>query len=81
MGNPRLSAGNKITLQGFGKLSGDWLIKAARNSLDRQSGYVTELEIARGPLTQSTAKKNPPSKLTVYKPDDKPAVTQKEKSL
>lgn len=72
MGNTRLGAGNKIALQDFGQLSGDWLITAARHSLERQSGYVTELEIARGPLTQGTAKKNLPKKLRVYKPDDIP---------
>ncbi|MDK9603498.1 phage late control D family protein [Lelliottia wanjuensis] len=51
MGNPQLIAGNKITLDGFGVLSGEWLITRARHTFDRASGYSTEIEVGRGPKT------------------------------
>ena len=47
MGASQLIAGNKIELSGFGQLSGPWLITTARHTLDRSSGYVTELDVAR----------------------------------
>lgn len=58
MGASQLTAGNKIELTGFGQLSGPWLITTARHSFDRSSGYVTELDVARGPVTQGKAKKS-----------------------
>ncbi len=47
-GTPQLTAGNKIELVGFGQLSGPWLIITARHAFERNSGYTTELEVARG---------------------------------
>ncbi|HCB1583323.1 MULTISPECIES: phage late control D family protein [Enterobacteriaceae] len=73
MGTPQLTAGNKIELVGFGQLSGPWLITTARHAFDRNSGYITELEVARGPITQGKAKKGKKTgktqTLTVYKYD------------
>lgn len=68
MGVPQLTAGNKIELVKFGQLSGQWLITSARHSFDRSSGYVTELEVARGPVTNGKKKKKTQT-LTVYKAD------------
>lgn len=78
MGNTQLIAGNKITLDGFGVLSGEWLITSARHSFDRSSGYSTEIEVGRGPKTASGGgKKKKPDTLTVYHPDGPP--TQEKK--
>lgn len=83
MGTPQLTAGNKIELVGFGQLSGPWLITTARHAFDRNSGYVTELDVARGPVTQGKVKKgNKTGKtqtLTVYKPDGSTSTVIKEK--
>lgn len=83
MGASQLTAGNKIELSGFGQLSGPWLITTARHTLDRSSGYVTELDVARGPVTRGKAKKgNKTGKtqtLTVYKPDGSTSTVIKEK--
>ncbi len=77
MGNPQLIAGNKITLEGFGVLSGEWLITSARHSFDRSSGYSTEIEVGRGPKTAAgggsgKGKDKKPDTLTVYHPDGPP---------
>ncbi|MCV9878854.1 phage late control D family protein [Brenneria izbisi] len=80
MGTPQLIAGNKIELVKFGQLSGHWLITSARHSFDRSSGYVTEIEIARGPVTTGTSARSKTRKLTVYKPDGTTeTVTREEK--
>ncbi|HGW4609238.1 TPA: phage late control D family protein [Enterobacter chengduensis] len=83
MGASQLTAGNKIDLSGFGQLSGPWLITTARHTLDRSSGYVTELDVARGPVTRGKAKKGnktgKPQTLTVYKPDGTTSTVIKEK--
>lgn len=79
MGASQLTAGNKIDLSGFGQLSGPWLITAARHTLDRSSGYVTELDVARGPVTRGKTKKRKTKKLTVYKPDGSTSTVIKEK--
>ncbi|EIL8914902.1 phage late control D family protein [Salmonella enterica] len=83
MGASQLTAGNKIELSGFGQLSGPWLITTARHTLDRSSGYVTELDVARGPVTRGKAKKGnktgKPQTLTVYKPDGTTSTVIKEK--
>ncbi|MGS9760008.1 phage late control D family protein, partial [Klebsiella pneumoniae] len=83
MGTPQLTAGNKIELVGFGQLSGPWLITTARHAFDRNSGYITELEVARGPVTQGKAKKGKKTgktqTLTVYKPDGSTSTVIKEK--
>lgn len=82
-GTPQLTAGNKIELAGFGRLSGDWLITSTRHSMDRSGGYVTELEVARGPVTQGKAKKSKKAgksqPLTVYHPDGSTSTVTKEK--
>ncbi|MER0491129.1 phage late control D family protein [Morganella morganii] len=83
MGTPRLTAGNKIELTGFGRLSGQWLITTARHAFDRNSGYTTEIDVARGPETQGKAKKGRKSgknqTLTVYKADGSTSTVIKEK--
>lgn len=45
IGNPKLVAGNTIWLTNVGMFSGKYLIKQARHSLDKQQGYLTDLEI------------------------------------
>lgn len=83
MGASQLTAGNKIELSDFGQLSGPWLITTARHTLDRSSGYVTELDVARGPVTRGKAKKGNKTgntqTLTVYKPDGTTSTVIKEK--
>ncbi|MGT3532748.1 phage protein D, partial [Escherichia coli] len=76
-GTPQLTAGNKIELVSFGQLSGPWLITTARHAFDRNSGYTTELEVARGPVTRG--KKQKTQKLTVYHPDGSTSTVIKEK--
>ncbi|MEI8390466.1 MAG: Cro/Cl family transcriptional regulator [bacterium] len=44
MGNPHLVAGLNIEIKGFYKLSGKYHIKSAKHTIDRSSGYKTELE-------------------------------------
>ena len=82
-GTPQLTAGNKIELVGFGQLSGPWLITTARHAFDRNSGYTTELEVARGPITQGKAKKGKKigktRMLTIYKPDGSTSTVIREK--
>lgn len=80
MGTHILTAGNKIELTGFGQLSGQWLITTARHNFDRNSGYVIELDVARGPVTQGKGKKGAKTqKLTVYHPDGSTSTVIKEK--
>ncbi|HGK4756551.1 TPA: phage late control D family protein [Enterobacter cloacae] len=50
MGCPQLTAGNKIELNGFGVLSGQWLIDKTIHRFSR-SGYTTEIDVSRGPAT------------------------------
>lgn len=45
IGNPKLVAGNTIWLTNVGMFSGKYLIKQARHSLDKNQGYLTDLEI------------------------------------
>ncbi|GJK13414.1 hypothetical protein TUM16664_11870 [Enterobacter cloacae] len=65
------------------RVSGPWLITTARHAFDRNSGYITELEVARGPVTQGKAKKGKKTgktqTLTVYKPDGSTSTVIKEK--
>ncbi|POY46166.1 XkdQ/YqbQ family protein, partial [Avibacterium paragallinarum] len=44
-GNPKLVAGNTILLRNLGVFSGKYLIKSARHSFSRFSGYQTEIEV------------------------------------
>ncbi|WP_038907884.1 contractile injection system protein, VgrG/Pvc8 family [Dickeya oryzae] len=78
MGAVKLVAGNKVTLSGFGKFSRDWLLNAVRHTLTRSNGYVSEMEIVRGPLTKGSKKKKTTT-LTVYHPDGTTSTTVKEK--
>ncbi|EMK0351735.1 phage late control D family protein [Citrobacter amalonaticus] len=84
MGASQLTAGNKIELTGFGQLSGPWLITTARHSFDRNSGYATELDVARGPVTQGKAKTSKKAgknqTLIVYKYDGSTSTVIKEKA-
>lgn len=47
-GDLSLRAGGSITLSGFGKSDGKWLIISARHSFTRSSGLATDIDIARG---------------------------------
>ena len=60
-GNPRLVAGNRVTLKNMGKMSGQFLINSARHSIDRDKGYTTEIEVNKG---KTSGKKK--TKLKVY---------------
>ena len=47
-GNTRLVAGNTVVLAGFGHFDGTYLIDTSRHSMDKTSGYHTEIDIKRG---------------------------------
>lgn len=47
MGNPHLVAGLNIELKGLYHLSGKYHIKQAKHTINRTSGYITELEIEK----------------------------------
>ncbi len=82
-GTPQLTAGNKIELSGFGQLSGDWLITSTRHVFERNSGYTTELEVARGPGNPNpppTGQTGKTQTLTVYKADGSTSTVIKEKN-
>ncbi|OJH83047.1 phage late control D family protein [Serratia marcescens] len=49
-GNVGLKAGNTLSLTGFGRLSGSWLVTAVRHDIDRQGGYSCELTLGQGPI-------------------------------
>jgi phage protein D len=44
-GSTRVTAGAKITLGGFGRFDGDYMVKQARHRLHGSAGYTTEVEI------------------------------------
>jgi phage protein D len=44
-GNPALTAGQTVALEGFGALSGKYLVKSSRHSIQPGAGYSTEIEI------------------------------------
>jgi phage protein D len=46
-GNPVLVAGLTIQLNGFGQVSGTYLIESSHHSISRSSGYITEPSIKR----------------------------------
>lgn len=45
VGNQYVYAGMNINLEGFGRFNGKWRVKTVKHSIDRSSGYKTELEI------------------------------------
>ncbi|ATD64887.1 phage late control D family protein [Neisseria weixii] len=45
VGNAKLVAGQVVMLKSHGKFSGRYMVKQARHSYDRMSGYTTDLEI------------------------------------
>lgn len=47
MGNPNLVAGLNIELKGLYHLSGKYHIKQSKHTINRTSGYITELEIEK----------------------------------
>ncbi|HCP0994879.1 TPA: phage protein D, partial [Escherichia coli] len=53
------------------------------HAFERNSGYTTELEVARGPVTQGKAKKGKKNgktrTLTIYKPDGSTSTVIREK--
>lgn len=53
-GDPRLRAGMKVGLEGFGVLDTEYLVKKARHRFERDSGYTTELDVAVNPLKPPT---------------------------
>lgn len=69
-GDLSLRAGGSVTLSGFGKSDGKWLIISARHALTRSSGLTTDIDIARGLKRKATgAGKKQPRTLTVFKAD------------
>ncbi len=46
-GSTALSAGNNVTLSGFGNLDGVYLIRSARHHMAREVGYITDVEVRR----------------------------------
>ncbi len=45
VGNPKLVAGSTILLRNLGVFSGKYLIKSARHSFSKMSGYITDVEV------------------------------------
>lgn len=43
-GEPRLAAGSRIEVSGFGRYDGAYLIESARHRIDRSSGFTTSIE-------------------------------------
>lgn len=79
-GNPRLLAGDNITLSGFGAVDGVWLTQSVRHTLTRSGGYSMEVEAARGTVAKKLAD-GAKKTLTVYKADGssvQTAVSQRE---
>lgn len=64
-GNPKLTAGMNIELEGFGKLSGRYQIARSRHDLSRGSGYTTEIEVRRVEIKADKNSKNGGNKLKV----------------
>jgi phage protein D len=75
-GNPRLVAGINVTLTGLGAFDGKYLVKNARHSIDRDSGYTTELDVQRGVTAASAGKKKDKAKGTLKVYGRKDGVTQ-----
>ncbi|HEA0272844.1 TPA: phage protein D [Salmonella enterica] len=69
-GDLSLRAGGSVTLSGFGKSDGKWLIISARHSLARSSGLTTDIDIARGLKHKAGAGKKQARTLTVFKADN-----------
>ncbi|ECE2969948.1 phage protein D [Salmonella enterica] len=65
-GDLSLRAGGSVTLSGFGKSDGKWLIISARHSLARSSGLTTDIDIARGLKHKAGAGKKQARTLTVF---------------
>ncbi|EAO9640891.1 phage protein D, partial [Salmonella enterica] len=68
-GDLSLRAGASVTLSGFGKSDGKWLIISARHSLTRSSGLTTDIDIARGLKHKADADKKQARTLTVFHAD------------
>ncbi|ECG8633660.1 phage protein D [Salmonella enterica subsp. salamae] len=69
-GDLSLRAGGSVTLSGFGKSDGKWLIISARHSLARSSGLTTDIDIARGLKHKAGKGKKQARTLTVFKADN-----------
>ncbi|HFH0413725.1 TPA: phage late control D family protein [Salmonella enterica subsp. diarizonae serovar 61:i:z] len=68
-GDLSLRAGGSVTLSGFGKSDGKWLIISARHSLMRSSGLTTDIDIARGLKHKAGKGKKQARTLTVFHAD------------
>ncbi|EOC0700868.1 phage late control D family protein [Salmonella enterica subsp. enterica serovar Kokomlemle] len=68
-GDLSLRAGASVTLSGFGKSDGKWLVVSARHSLARSSGLTTDIDIARGLKHKAGAGKKQARTLTVFHAD------------
>ncbi|ECW0050664.1 phage late control D family protein [Salmonella enterica subsp. enterica] len=68
-GDLSLRAGGSVTLSGFGKSDGKWLIISARHSLVRNSGLTTDIDIARGLKHKAGKGKKQTRTLTVFHAD------------
>ncbi|HHR4769116.1 TPA: phage late control D family protein [Salmonella enterica] len=69
-GDLSLRAGGSVTLSGFGKSDGKWLIISARHSLARSGGLTTDIDIARGLKHKADAGQKQARTLTVFKADN-----------
>jgi hypothetical protein len=52
-GDPRLRAGMKVALEGFGVLDTEYLINKVRHRFDREGGYTAELDLSINPIQAS----------------------------
>ncbi|EDJ8984742.1 phage protein D [Salmonella enterica subsp. diarizonae] len=80
-GDLSLRAGGSVTLSGFGKSDGKWLIISARHSLARSSGLTTDIDIARGLKHKAGAGKKQARTLTVFKADNTTEQVKADKGI
>lgn len=80
-GDLSLRAGGSVTLSGFGKSDGKWLIISARHSIARSSGLTTDIDIARGLKHKAGAGKKQARTLTVFKADNTTEQVKADKGI
>ncbi|EAW1288157.1 phage protein D [Salmonella enterica] len=80
-GDLSLRAGGSVTLSGFGKSDGKWLIISARHSLARSSGLTTDIDIARGLKHKAGKGKKQARTLTVFKADNTTEQVKADKGI
>ncbi|EJZ5492120.1 phage protein D [Salmonella enterica] len=80
-GDLSLRAGGSVTLSGFGKSDGKWLIISARHSFARSSGLTTDIDIARGLKHKAGKGKKQARTLTVFKADNTTEQVKADKGI